>query len=57
MKKITYIKAVIALMTLLMISRARTFIVQGSFDTQTMIFTIIEGVFLIWGILVLRRTV
>lgn len=57
MKKITYIKAVIALMTLLMISRARTFIVQGSFDTQTIIFTIIEGVFLVWGILVLIRDI
>jgi hypothetical protein len=57
MKKITYIKAVIALMTLLMISRARTFIVQGSFDSQTIIFTIIEGVLLVWGILVLRRDI
>lgn len=57
MKKITYIKFVIALMMLLMISRARTFIIQGSFDTQTMIFTIIEGVFLIWGILVLIRDI
>lgn len=57
MKKTTYIKAIIVLMTLLMISRVKTFIVQDGFDTQTTIFTIIEGFFLIWGIIVLKKDV
>lgn len=57
MKKTTYIKAIIVLMTLLMISRVKTFIFQGSFDTQTTIFTIIEGLFLIWGIVVLKKDI
>jgi hypothetical protein len=56
-KKTTYIKAIIVLMALLMISRVRTFIVQGGFDTQSTIFTIIEGLFLIWGIVVLKKDI
>jgi hypothetical protein len=57
LKKTTYIKAIIVLMILLMISRAKTFIVQGGFDIQTTIFTIIEGLFLIWGIVVLKKDI
>jgi hypothetical protein len=57
LKKTTYIKAIIVLMALLMISRVKTFIVQGGFDTQTAIFTIIEGLFLIWGIVVLKKDI
>jgi hypothetical protein len=34
LKKTTYIKAIIVLMTLLMISRVKAFIAQGGFDTM-----------------------
>ena len=57
MKKTTYIKAIIVLMTLLMISRVKTFIVQGGLDMQTAIFTVVEGLFLIWGIFVLKKDI
>jgi hypothetical protein len=57
LKKTTYIKAIIVLMTLLMMSRVKTFIVQGGLDMQTAIFTVVEGLFLIWGIFVLKKDI
>jgi hypothetical protein len=57
LKKTTYIKAIIVLMTLLMMSRVKTFIVQGGLDVQTVIFTVVEALFLIWGIFVLKKDI
>lgn len=55
MNQTRYIQAVIMLMSLLMISRVKTFITSGMLDIQTLIFTLIEGLFLLWGIWVLKK--
>ena len=57
MKKKTYIKAIIVLMALLLITRVRTFVIQGGLDTQTTIATVVEAIFLVWGIAVLKKDI
>ena len=56
MKKTVYVWAVVALMTLLMASRIRDAVSTGGMDARTAFFTAIEAGFLVWGILVLRKT-
>ncbi|MCX8473231.1 MAG: hypothetical protein ORN85_06240 [Sediminibacterium sp.] len=56
MKQRTFIIAVVSLMSLLMIKRAKQLIIDGKLDKETIFFTIIEACFLIWGILVLKNT-
>jgi hypothetical protein len=54
MDKRTYIVAVIAVFGLLLMSRIPAFI-GGSLDAVTVISSIVELLFLVWGILVLRK--
>jgi hypothetical protein len=54
MKKTTFIKAVLVVFGLLIISRIPAF-VNGSFDLITIVSTIVELGFIIWGVLVLRK--
>lgn len=53
MKKKTYIKAVLIVFGLLIISRIPAFI-NGNLDSITILSTIVELGFFIWGILILR---
>ena len=57
MKKKTYIKAIIVLMALLLITRVRTFVILGGLDTQTTIATVVEAIFLVWGVVVLKKDI
>lgn len=52
--KETYIKAVLVVFGLLMLSRIPAF-VNGNLDAITIVSTIIELGFFIWGILILRK--
>jgi hypothetical protein len=54
MDKRTYITAVIVVFGLLLLSRIPAFI-SGSLDAITVVSSIVELVFLVWGILVLRK--
>jgi hypothetical protein len=54
MDKRTYIVAVIVVFGLLLLSRIPAFI-GGSLDAITVVSSIVELVFLVWGILVLRK--
>jgi hypothetical protein len=56
MDKRTYITAVIVVFGLLLLSRIPAFI-SGSQDAITVVSSIVELVFLVWGILVLRRKI
>ncbi len=50
----TYIKAVLVIFGLLILSRIPSFF-NGSLDAITIVSTIIELGFFIWGILILRK--
>jgi hypothetical protein len=52
--KETYIRAVLVVFGLLILSRIPAF-VTGNLDAITIVSTIIELGFLIWGILILRK--
>lgn len=52
--KETYIKAVLVIFGLLILSRIPAF-VNGNLDAITILSTIIELGFFIWGILILRK--
>jgi hypothetical protein len=52
--KDTYIKAVMIVFGLLILSRIPAFI-GGSLDAITVVSTIVELAFLVWGILILRK--
>lgn len=52
--KDTYIKAVLVVFGLLILSRIPAFI-NGSLDAVTLVSTIVELGFFIWGILLLRQ--
>jgi hypothetical protein len=54
MNKTTYIKAVLVVFGLLILSRIPAFI-NGNLDAITIVSTIVELGFFIWGILVLRK--
>jgi hypothetical protein len=54
MNKTTYIKAVLVVFGLLILSRIPAFI-KGNLDAITIVSTIVEIGFFIWGILVLRK--
>ncbi|MBI5030783.1 MAG: hypothetical protein HZB51_09665 [Chloroflexi bacterium] len=54
MNKTTYIKAVLVVFGLLILSRIPAFI-NGSLDAITIVSTIVEFGFFIWGLLVLRK--
>jgi len=54
MNKTTYIKAVLVVFGLLLLSRIPAFL-NGNPDTITLVSTIVEAVFFIWGILLLRK--
>jgi hypothetical protein len=54
MNKTTYIKAVLVVFGLLILSRVPA-IINGSLDAITIISTIVELGFSIWGILILRK--
>lgn len=54
MDKRTYITAVIVVFGLLLLSRIPAFI-SGSLDAITVVSSIVELGFLVWGILVLRK--
>jgi ABC-type polysaccharide/polyol phosphate export permease len=54
-KEITYIKAVIVLLTLLLISRVIGSFAHRYMDTETIVSSIVEAAFLVWGIVVLRK--
>jgi ABC-type polysaccharide/polyol phosphate export permease len=54
-KEMTYIKAVVVLLTLLLISRVIGFLAHRYMDTETIVSSIVEAGFLVWGILVLRK--
>jgi hypothetical protein len=54
MNKETYIKAVLVVFGLLILTRIPAFI-SGSLDGVTIVSTIVELGFLIWGILILRK--
>ncbi|NJO82126.1 MAG: hypothetical protein HC828_04515 [Blastochloris sp.] len=56
MDKRTYITAVIVVFGLLLLSRIPAFI-NGSLDAITVVSSIVELGFLVWGILVLRRNI
>jgi hypothetical protein len=52
--KETYIKAVLVVFGLLILSRIPAFI-NGSLDPVTIVSTIVELAFFVWGILLLRK--
>ncbi|MBK7181335.1 MAG: hypothetical protein IPH82_29850 [Chloroflexi bacterium] len=54
MNKDTYIKAVLVVFGLLILSRIPAFI-GGSLDAVTLVSTIVELGFFIWGIWILRK--
>ncbi len=54
MNKDTYIKAVLVVFGLLLLSRIPAFI-NGSLDTVTVVSSIVELGFFIWGIWILRK--
>jgi len=54
MNKTTYIKAVLVVFGLLILSRIPAFI-NGSRVAVTIVSTIVEMGFFVWGILILRR--
>ncbi|MBN2556509.1 MAG: hypothetical protein JXA97_11265 [Anaerolineales bacterium] len=54
MKKETYIKAVLVVFGLLILTRIPAFI-NGPLDALTIVSTIVEAGFFIWGILLLRK--
>ena len=54
MNKTTYIKAVLVVFGLLILSRIPAFF-RGSLDVITIVSTIVELGFFIWGILLLRK--
>ncbi|MGD2157300.1 MAG: hypothetical protein PVG32_10535 [Anaerolineales bacterium] len=54
MNKKTYIKAVLVVFGLLILSRIPAF-VNGTLDAMTIVSTLVELVFFIWGILLLRK--
>lgn len=54
MNKTTYIKAVLVVFGLLILSRIPAFF-NGSMDGITIVSTIVELGFFIWGILILRK--
>jgi hypothetical protein len=54
MNKNNYIRAVLIVFWLLILSRIPAFI-NGSLDAATTVSTIVEFGFLIWGLLVLRK--
>lgn len=56
MDKRTYITAVIVVFGLLLLSRIPAFI-SGSLDAITVVSSIVELGFLVWGMLVLRRKI
>lgn len=53
MNKTTYIQAVLVVFWLLILTRIPAFI-NGTLDPVTLVSTIVEVVFVIWGILLLR---
>lgn len=55
MNKTTYIQAVLVVFWLLILTRIPAFI-NGNLDTVTLVSTIVEVVFVIWGILLLKMT-
>lgn len=54
MKKTTYIRAVLVVFWLLILTRISAFI-TGNLEPITIVSTVVELGFLIWGILLLRR--
>jgi hypothetical protein len=54
MHKTTYIKAVLVVFGLLILSRIPAFL-NGTLDTLTLVSTIVELGFFIWGIMLLRK--
>jgi hypothetical protein len=54
MNRTTYIKAVLVVFGLLILSRIPAF-VNGGLDAITIVSTIVEFGFFIWGILILRK--
>jgi hypothetical protein len=54
MNKDTYIKAVLVVFGLLLVSRIPAFI-SGTLDTITVVSSVVELGFLIWGVLILRK--
>lgn len=52
--KDTYITAVLVVFGLLILSRIPAFI-NGSLDALTIVSTLVELVFFVWGLLILRR--
>jgi hypothetical protein len=52
--KDTYIKAVLVVFGLLLLSRVPAFI-NGSLDVMTVVSSVVELGFFIWGILILRK--
>lgn len=55
MKYTTYIKVVVGVMVLLMGTRVRYFLTSPAIDMQTVLFTIVEAVLLIWGLILLLK--
>ena len=54
MNRTTYIQAVLVVFGVLILSRIPAFI-NGSLDAVTIVSTIVELAFFIWGILLLRK--
>jgi hypothetical protein len=54
MKEKTYIKAVLVVFGLLLLSRIPPFI-KGNLDAFTIVSTVVELGFFVWGILVLKK--
>jgi hypothetical protein len=54
MNKDTYIKAVLVVFGLLLVSRIPAFI-SGTLDTITVVSSVVELGFFIWGVLILRK--
>ncbi|WP_165360826.1 hypothetical protein [Candidatus Chloroploca sp. Khr17] len=54
MDKTIFIRAVLVVFWLLILSRIPAF-VSGTLDTITIVSTIVELSFLVWGILILRK--
>lgn len=53
MNKSTYIKAVLVVFFLLILSRIRPMI-GGTIDAEIIVSTVVEFIFVVWGILVVR---
>lgn len=54
MNKTNYIRAVLVVFWLLLLSRIPAFM-MGNLDAMTVVSTVVELGFFIWGILILRR--